>query len=381
MCKCLDVRLWAGLLMLAVASGVSADELHLADGSRLVGELVSKHEGKLTFVTSFAGEFMIDSDRVVGISTEQPVILALASGERVSGVLRYDAQAGQSATRTTFGDVPVLLAQVSAIWRPGAEADAAWDPAQTHRLAAERHRHAEELELERQRAQALHDSIEQMKVKWSARLEAGLSGQTGNSERIGFHGRAEARRTTDIDRLLIYMQGRYAKQDGVRSENEIFGGMDLEVDLSDRWFVFGKTYLEYDEFENLDLRARATAGLGYFLIRQEHQELKLRAGVGFQHESYDDGTSENDGVLELGYDYKLEVTPWLLLRHGLSAYPAFDDLLRDYRLEAETSAEVPLGASEWKIRTGMRNQYNSRPAGDAERLDTFYFLNLVMDWK
>ena len=102
---------------------------------------------------------------------------------------------------------------------------------------------------------------------------------------------------TDVDRLLVYIQGRYAKQDGSRSENEIFGGMDLEVDLSDRWFVFGKTYLEFDEFENLDLRARATAGMGYFLIRQDHQELKLRAGVGFQHESFDDGTSENDGVL------------------------------------------------------------------------------------
>lgn len=33
----------------------------------------------------------------------------------------------------------------------------------------------------------------------------------------------------------------------------------------------------------------------------------------------------------------------------------------------------------WSLRTGVRNEYDSRPAGE-KRLDTSYFMRLILKW-
>ena len=224
------------------------------------------------------------------------------------------------------------------------------------------------------------DEVTKLDRPWKARFELGLNGDTGNNERFATRGRIEAKRETAHERLIIYVQGQYAKENGESTANEIFGGTRLEVDLDERWFVFGHVQLEKDEFEDLELRATATGGIGYFFIREADHELKGRAGIGFEHESFDSGEDERDIVAELGYDYRIDFNEWLRFTHSLTYYPALGDPLSDYRLVAETAGEVPLSKEEpWKLRLGMRNEYDGDPQPGIDYLDTSYFLNLVYD--
>ena len=56
--------------------------------------------------------------------------------------------------------------------------------------------------------------------------------------------------------------------------------------------------------------------------------------------------------------------------------------MSDHRLAVENAGEIPLTDEEdWKLRLGVRNQYDSMPVGGAERLDTYYFANIVWDMK
>lgn len=34
----------------------------------------------------------------------------------------------------------------------------------------------------------------------------------------------------------------------------------------------------------------------------------------------------------------------------------------------------------WKVRLGLRNEYNSEPSGDREALETTYYTSIVGDW-
>ncbi len=344
------VPLAAMLVSLPLSASLPADEVLLHDGSRLIGTVGKIIDGKLTLTTEFAGDLTIDMDKVKGITTDQPVTVETDAGERAKGPLQYTEPQGQAVASPALGAQQVTLEQMKLLWVQESDSPEA--------IAA---------------LKAIPD--------WTARLEAAVNGQTGNSEEFAALGRAQVNRTTETDRFNAFLQGRFARRDGVRSSNEIIGGMGIEVDLTKRLFAYGRITLEYDEFENLDLRAIATTGLGYFLIREADQELKVRGGIGYQHESFDDGATEDQLIFELGIDYMKRITPWLLFTHSTTYYPTVDGL-DDFRLVSETAGEIPLEPSElWRIRIGMRNEFDNIPRPGVDRLDTYYFLSLVMDFK
>jgi hypothetical protein len=71
------------------------------------------------------------------------------------------------------------------------------------------------------------------------------------------------------------------------------------------------------------------------------------------------------------------VQPWLTMNNALTYTPAFDDFA-DYLFVHDSSLELPVGASKWVLRLGVRNDYKSKPAPDREELDTAYYTRLLM---
>lgn len=366
----------------ADAAPAAPDVVFLKDGSKLAGRIASMTGGVMWLETGFAGTLQIKAEAVQGITSTRKLLFALPGGERVAGTPSYDAASGQKLTNTSFGDVTLKDAKIDAVWSAhspapipaGANAQiAAVQQEYEKKMEAAKAEHAKEL------AAAKAENAKLAKP-WSTRLEIGLTGTTGNNENISFRGRAETKRITPDDRTYLYIEGNYASKNGERSKNEIFGGVKFEVDITKMLFAYGKLELEYDEFENLDLRSTATGGLGLFLIRKDEQELKVRAGAGYQHEAFDDGTNTDNAVLEAGYDYRIDINKWLRFTHSLTYYPILDDPMKNYRLDIVTGVEVPLGKDEnWKLKAGVHNEYNAEPRPGIDRLDTSYFLNLVYD--
>jgi putative salt-induced outer membrane protein YdiY len=339
------VGLALGLVLAPAAA--SADEVILTDGTRLVGTVEGLSDGKLRIKTDFAGALVIDAAKIKGMSIDRPLMVQTKDGQRALEQLRYRPQDGQRAMGGPPGERALEMGQVTAIWSPDREAP----------------------------------DIEKARARWKVRLEGGLDGQTGNSERFSGNGRITVDREAPGDRLKIYGLARYSRENGEESAKEFIGGSVLEVDLSERLFAYGRVELENDKFEDIDLRAQASAGLGYFVIRKPTQEMKIRGGLGYRHETYRDSTSDDSMVGEAGLDYRIDLAPWLAYRHGSIVSVPVDDV-NDVLFTMENGLEVPLGKdSPWKIRLGMRNQYDAEPQPGFDRLDTYYFLNLVLDWK
>ena len=348
------------VLALHVAAA-SADVVTLVDGSRMVGVIESLAGGKLLLKTEYAGTIELDAAQLATIETESTVNVALTSGDQLVGRIEWSEADNHPIVQTGVGPVPITVDRIAAIW-------------------PEEGKSPEVLAMEEQLTKAEAD-FEAQKAKWSAIFEAGLFFTEGNSNVFRVHGRAEAIRKSAKDLLKFYVSAEYSEEDDVRSTSEVKGGGYYEYLFTERFFGFGRFDLEYDEFENLDLRASFGVGAGYYWIKKEDHELKTRAGIGYLHESYMDGTSRDTAQAEVGLDYRIDITPWLRFTSGNTWYPTFKSI-RDYRLVSDNAFLIPLGDSDiWKLKLGALYEYDSIPNPGFERLDQTYMASIVLELK
>ena len=218
-------------------------------------------------------------------------------------------------------------------------------------------------------------------VRWFGRAEFGFTFEDGNTDEVDIHGDFRTTREAELSRLILFLRGKYGETDGIKTDNMLLGGSRYEYDLGERLFTFGQAQLEYDEFEGLDLRLTISGGLGYFFIKSDRQTLRGLAGIGYQHEDFEDGTNTDNILLPLGYEYRLAVRDWFQFRSGLTFYANVTET-NDWRFEAENSLEVPIGSTKsWKLRFGVRNDYDNDPLPGIKELDTTVFSTLVYNWE
>lgn len=343
-CRNYIIAVVLGLLM---ATGAIADTVMTSDGSTIVGNIEKIADGKLVLVTQAAGRLEIDLSMVTGISTDQGVSIELTSGDMLLGAVEPAAEAGTVIVRSEVGDISAATSDIALMWPEGAE----------HPKVAAR--------------------LEAAQPKWTATLEGGVTRTEGNTDTLEGHGRFDVKRKTSNDLLEFYLAGNYGEENKRRTKNEYFGGIRYENNMTDRWYWYARTRLEFDEFEDIDLRATAAAGFGYYWLKQANHELKTGIGAGYRHESYDGGRTENDAVLDLGLDYRRDIADWLQFTHSTTYSPDVEDF-DNYRLACDTALLLPLKNDVWSWKLGMRNEYNSNPQPGFDRLDNTYYTSIVL---
>ncbi len=339
--------------VLVFSPAALGDVVTTTDGSRIVGKIVQWADGKVTVETAIAGTLVIDAALVMSIETDEPVNVEFDSGDKLVGTVQPGEEG--PVIDTALGPMNVSASKVATVWPVGQES-----PKEIALRA--------ELEAEK----------EALKPKWTATLEAGALFTEGNTDRLEARGRFDLKRTTSEDLLHFFLAADYGEQDDNRTVNEYRGGVMYENEITDRWYWYTRLQLEYDEFEQIDLRTVAAAGVGYYWIRKPEHELKNRAGFGYRHEAYNDGTSNDAAVIDLGLDYRVDVAPWLQFTHSTTYSPDIQDF-KDYRLDCDTALVFPFQNDVLKFKLGMRNEYNSRPQPGLERLDNTYYANLVLE--
>ena len=342
------------VMLLAGPRPALADSVTLSDGSILFGTVKGLGDGKLKLETEFAGLLEIDAAKILSIKTEQPINVALSTGDRLVGTIEPNEAGDGFIVKTKFADVPITSADVQNIWTQDGKS-----PEQT----------------------TLEEAIAKHQTKWSSTIEAGGVMKEGNTDLLTARGAFELRRATDDDLLKFYIRAAYAEQDDIRSSNEIIGGVDYENWFAGRWSWYTRIELEYDEFENLDLRTTAAAGLGYRWLKRENLDLKTRAGVGYVYESFTNGVTDDKGIIDLGLAFRWDIVDDVRFTQDTNYSPSFDGA-DDYRLRLDTALTFPLGNSDkWKFKIGMLNEYDSMPEPGVDRLDNTYYTSFVLDVK
>ena len=76
---------WLTLALALSLPLAEADEILMRDGSRLLGTVVKRENGTLTFKTSYAGDIKVKWDEVAEVTTEKPMEFLLSDESIVTG--------------------------------------------------------------------------------------------------------------------------------------------------------------------------------------------------------------------------------------------------------------------------------------------------------
>ena len=334
------------------APAVLADTVETKDGARLVGKITGITENTIALETVYAGSLRIKKAEVVGFSTEDPLVIRLASGTTMSGKVTHSGGSRMEIAGSD-GVLTTEMPKIAASWA---------------------------LEGEDSAVIKMRDELEDKRRKWSYEVGLDITGKSGNSEESGTAARMRATLAGPDDSLGLYLSYDQAEKNGGKTSNEIIAGATYDSFFKEKlgWFV--RSEIESDEFEDVDIRVTVAGGLSYRFINQEKHTLGMRAGFGYRFEGLENGNNIEAPSLDLGLKHFYQFNKFGRVTTVIKFIPSVEDF-SDFRLSQDTGFEFPLGAGgSWKLRMGISNFFNNNPAPGREELDTTYYSRLIFSW-
>jgi len=320
-----------------------ADQVTVENGDRVSGNIVKSDRNSMTMTTECFGEVTIPWDSIREIISDQELFVTAANGQVLVGTVSTTGSRLQ--VRISQADsVPVEMAMVENL-----RSHAAQD--------------AYEAEIERLRDPGLLDF-------WSGYIDGGFSFSGGNADTSAISTSMRTQRRTQRDKISIYATTLFAQNSnsGVieTTANAIRGGTRYEVTVSDRLFTFGFLDLEFDEFQDLDLRSVLGGGLGWNVQDTDRTVFNVFSGGSFNQEFFTSETRRS-GELVLGQELTYQLVESTALSERFSFYPNLSNT-GEYRHQFDTTLTTDL--AKWLAwHFTISNRFLSNPIPGVKKND------------
>jgi putative salt-induced outer membrane protein YdiY len=178
-------------------------------------------------------------------------------------------------------------------------------------------------------------------------------------------------RATQRDKISIYATSVYATSDTAgesrTTANAIRGGTRYDVNLSERLFTFGFIDLEFDEFQNLDLRNVLGGGLGWHIVKNGRTSFDFFSGGSFNQEYFADDITRKSAELVLGQEFNRTIREGTVFTEKLSIFPNLSDT-GAYRLQFDSGISTKL--AEWLAwHVTLSDRFQSNPVPGVQKND------------
>lgn len=193
---------------------------------------------------------------------------------------------------------------------------------------------------------------------WQVDFNAGFSLTRGNTDTLGLSLGLDAERKWDGWQLIGKGAYNYTEIENLTTGNALRLGLQLNRDLTDRWYVGIANTFTYDEIADLDYRYQLAAALGYRLWKSDRGELTLEAGPGYNWERQG-GLTDEYATIRFAERFKYILSENSRLIQSLEYQPSIEDFGR-YTLVAELAVTARVVGNLW-WRTAVRDIYNSEP--------------------
>lgn len=129
---------------------------------------------------------------------------------------------------------------------------------------------------------------------WSGEGSLSAGTTSGNTETSDVGIGLKAARTTQLWTTGIEAFADYAETDGLETKNRLFLAGQLDRQLTDRSYAFGRLSHERDEFSGFDSRSFLGGGLGYQVFDGEKTTWSLEGGPGLKIDEIGETTSVDE---------------------------------------------------------------------------------------
>jgi len=331
------------LLILTTASYLSADELLMKNGSRLVGELVSAEADKVIFSTPFAGNITIAQDNIERIITDEPVTLMMEDGR-------------------IYRDRQIVATERAMLVESEDKAPVIFD--------------ATDIEMVNPEPWKLGEGYD-----WSGRLSIAAEAERGNSDSDEWDLKVNSVWLSLKDRYTLKAHMEFEEKRGSKTEDNwtLFSKYDRFLLPGSKNYRGGKLSFEYDEFEEIELRTVLGPHFGRQFSKEKRFELEMELGPVWVHEDYSDD-NDDDWVGALWFiDASTNI-----IGFGSTLYLDHDGILK-VEDPSETILNAIIGI-RFPIRGGFETsfeieyEYDGGAVEGVDKLDTTYNLRLGYAW-
>jgi putative salt-induced outer membrane protein len=275
-----------------------ADQITLKNGDRISGAIVKSDTKNLVLKSEFAGTVTVAWDAITAIVANAPVYVGLKDGQTVVGPV------------ATTGDTLTIRTQTTGT------VTAAKDSVQSIRSKAE------ETEFETQEQRLRNPRLIDL---WTGNLDLGLAASQGNSNTESNTLAATANRSTTRDKIIVTYNSIFASNDTtgkqITTANSKRGGIEYNLNLNPKAFIFGVVDLESDQFQSLDLRFAPAGGGGYHAIHTDPTQLDLQFGASANREFFSTGLNRTSAEVLLGEEFTHKFNATSSFHQKLVFYP------------------------------------------------------------
>lgn len=242
----------------------TADTIKLKNGDRLTGSIVKSDEKALVIKTEYAGPITVNWEAIQAIESSQPLNVFSKSGQKIVGTIS-SSESKLEVTTKDAGKVELARSDVTTIRNN--DEQAAWQKEQ------DRYANPGVLDL------------------WAGSADFGIALTTGNSATTTTTAGLDLARVTRRDKTTVFYRQVSATDRNVSPAKEIanakHAGVQYNLNLSQRSYVFGLANFDFDEFLHLDLRFAPGGGFGYSVIKNERSSFDLFGGIAYNKEIFD----------------------------------------------------------------------------------------------
>ena len=366
------------LLTPVFATHVYADLIELDNGDRISGTIIRISGGEVVLATEYAGELRIDFTRVADITTEQAGDIALTNGNIITGRIESISEDQIVINSEVFQMLKVPRSHFKGLNeepQPVAEPE---ELIETRELLEEAETSFREAQVTIEEKEKTIEELTSGSSIWEGTVSLGANIDRGNTDESDFSVDATATRKVPGEELYFKLHSDYGETDGKVDTQEVTGMAKLKVFQTDRRYLFGVLFTEYDKFKDLENRSSFYMGPGYLFIDKEHTKVLGEIGIGIVSEftKIETGTERNiDGGLWLHSEWTQQLSEKVDLITGVTLFPTLGDS-GDFRVRLEGSLRSPL-RNRWFLKLSLLDEYDNEPEGkDIEKNDLTFITSV-----
>jgi putative salt-induced outer membrane protein YdiY len=304
--------LWPILLLVFLFAPVLAHGekfiLHLKNGDRLTGQVLSETTNELTFSNPLFGTIKIPKGDVtnrVAIAEPAPAV----------------TNAPPAAASTT--NTVTVAASGSATNAPAVKAPKSSSPVKPANLEAE--------------------PIATTPRHWQHQIQFGLNLRYSAKDQQEFLVIGKSTYAKEPFRHIFDANFTYGKTEGIESANRLALSEKTEFQLSKRSYIFGLVGGGYDDIRRIEAQFELGPGFGYEVLNLTNQAFvwKTEGGFNFQKEYRADDTDPDSYSLRIAEIFAWRIFEKLTADAKIEFFPNMKDF-GEYRLRLENNWRYPL---------------------------------------
>jgi len=329
--------LWGSLIfVLSWTWPVLADEVHLANGDRLTGEVVRMEKGSLLLKTTYAGEVQLKWQEVVCITSEGELTFRLQNGE---------------------------------VWIGRADCPA------SGRIQIVGERIGESAELPLLEIEAINPSPPSPAVTYRGDITGGGTVARGNTDEAAAYLSAFFEARSSRHRFTLRGRYNYGETDGEITARNALGRIKYDFFVREKLYSYAQARFERDDFQDLNLRSTMGLGLGYQILDTKRRSLFFEAGVSYFNEDFMEAEDKSYASARESVGFEVDIVRDRIKFFHLHEFYYSLKESKSYFISSEQGFRFPLFRNFF-ANIQLDFSYNSKPAPGRKKADTRYIGSL-----